>query len=238
MKILPISDLHLDINENPFTIIESLAPADVLVIAGDLCQSQLFSRCIRILCEKYPQVVYVPGNHDFYDSAFHPVIQTLHMPPDTRPSNYHLLYNTDVTIAGQRFVGTTLWFPLAPNLNLCWGFSDFTYIRMFNEWYESENDRARSFLTDNIRPGDYVITHHAPSKKSISPQYRGSSFNPFYYTPLDPLVSKTKARIWQHGHMHSPQDYMLGETRVLCNPYGYESRGEPHTFRSDLVIEL
>jgi hypothetical protein len=27
--------------------------------------------------------------------------------------------------------------------------------------------------------------------------------------------------LWTHGHMHDPFDYMIGSTRVVCNPRGY-----------------
>jgi predicted NBD/HSP70 family sugar kinase len=28
-------------------------------------------------------------------------------------------------------------------------------------------------------------------------------------------------KCWVHGHTHSTHDYMIGNTRVLCNPRGY-----------------
>ena len=30
-----------------------------------------------------------------------------------------------------------------------------------------------------------------------------------------------KIKYWIHGHMHSNVDYMIGDTRVVCNPRGY-----------------
>ena len=27
--------------------------------------------------------------------------------------------------------------------------------------------------------------------------------------------------LWTHGHTHEPMDYMIGTTRVVCNPRGY-----------------
>lgn len=37
-----------------------------------------------------------------------------------------------------------------------------------------------------------------------------------------------------HGHIHAQSDYRVGETRVICNPAGYE--GLNHNPR--LLVEL
>ena len=28
-------------------------------------------------------------------------------------------------------------------------------------------------------------------------------------------------KLWIHGHMHNRSDYMIGDTRIVCNPRGY-----------------
>jgi hypothetical protein len=28
--------------------------------------------------------------------------------------------------------------------------------------------------------------------------------------------------LWTHGHMHNTSDYLMGDTRVVCNPRGYD----------------
>lgn len=35
-------------------------------------------------------------------------------------------------------------------------------------------------------------------------------------------------KLWVHGHMHNASDYVIGDTRVVCNPKGYpgEKNGE------------
>jgi hypothetical protein len=35
------------------------------------------------------------------------------------------------------------------------------------------------------------------------------------------ILDHPQIRLWTHGHMHDPSDYMIGETRVVCNPRGY-----------------
>lgn len=67
-----------------------------------------------------------------------------------------------------------------------------------------------------------IVTHFAPSPYSISPQYAGSPLNPAFASNLnDFITSNPQIRLWCHGHVHTPCDYILGETRVICNPFGY-----------------
>ena len=35
------------------------------------------------------------------------------------------------------------------------------------------------------------------------------------------IMDRPQIKVWQHGHMHNVSDYMMGETRVVCNPRGY-----------------
>ena len=82
-----------------------------------------------------------------------------------------------------------------------------------------------------------VMTHHAPSRLSISPQFLGSDINGAFVSDLaDAIIDTDYEFTWVHGHVHQNHDYMLGKCRVLCNPYGYhnENRG----FIPTLEIEL
>jgi hypothetical protein len=35
------------------------------------------------------------------------------------------------------------------------------------------------------------------------------------------IVDHPQIKLWTHGHTHHPFDYIVGETRVICNPRGY-----------------
>ena len=43
------------------------------------------------------------------------------------------------------------------------------------------------------------------------------------------VLASAGARLWLHGHTHAPRDYVVGTTRVVCNPRGYphEKRKPP-----------
>lgn len=76
-----------------------------------------------------------------------------------------------------------------------------------------------------------VVGHHAPSKGSEHPKYkRDSLMNGAYNSRLDEFIlDNPQIKLWTHGHTHEDFDYMIGATRVVCNPRGYinhESRAD------------
>ena len=69
-----------------------------------------------------------------------------------------------------------------------------------------------------------IVTHHAPSPYSISQQYAGSMLNPAFASNLNEfIISNPHIRLWCHGHCHNRCDYILGGTRVVCDPFGYNN---------------
>jgi Icc-related predicted phosphoesterase len=74
-----------------------------------------------------------------------------------------------------------------------------------------------------------VLTHHAPSPRSIPPKWLGDPLNCAFASDLEALVAESGARLWVHGHIHGQSDYLIGETRVIANPRGYP-RGMSATF--------
>ena len=49
-------------------------------------------------------------------------------------------------------------------------------------------------------------------------------------------VEQSGAKLWIHGHTHGSRDYMLGQTRVICNPRGYPPFNQQ--FNPNLVVEV
>jgi hypothetical protein len=76
------------------------------------------------------------------------------------------------------------------------------------------NDTAKKYV---------VVGHHAPSMQSCADRFRGDRImNGGFYTELgDFMVYRPQIKLWVHGHTHDPYDYVIGETRVVCNPRGY-----------------
>jgi len=68
-----------------------------------------------------------------------------------------------------------------------------------------------------------VVGHHAPSKASTHPRYKDEYLmNGGYSTELSEFIlDHPQIKAWTHGHTHEEFDYMIGSTRVMCNPRGY-----------------
>jgi predicted phosphodiesterase len=68
-----------------------------------------------------------------------------------------------------------------------------------------------------------VVGHHSPSKQSTKPQYENDVLvNGAYSSDLTEFIlNHPQIKVWTHGHTHHEFDYMLGSTRIVCNPRGY-----------------
>jgi len=73
-----------------------------------------------------------------------------------------------------------------------------------------------------------VVGHHAPSKASTHPRYKSEILmNGAYSTNLDNFILDRRGiKLWTHGHTHEDFDYMIGTTRIVCNPRGYDGYEE------------
>lgn len=79
------------------------------------------------------------------------------------------------------------------------------------------------FMIDNSNKKFVVVGHHAPSKSSTKPTYKGDHLmNGGYSSELTEFIlNNRQIKYWTHGHTHDDFDYMIGTTRVVCNPRGY-----------------
>ena len=82
-----------------------------------------------------------------------------------------------------------------------------------------------------------MITHHAPSPRSIHPRSARDPLMPGYASDLEEVIERFQPALWIHGHVHRAVDFSIGRTRVLANPRGYD-REAWVGYRPDLVIEL
>jgi hypothetical protein len=69
-----------------------------------------------------------------------------------------------------------------------------------------------------------VVGHHTPSHASCHPRYKDDSLmNGGYHSDLSEFIlDRPGIKLWTHGHTHELFDYMIGSTRVVCNPRGYD----------------
>ncbi len=241
MKLQILSDLHMEFfaPEARKSFWESLqTDADVVLLAGDMATAPELGETLWWFCANYPEVIYVCGNHEFYRSSLGRVRGALAAVSE-RLENLHVLDNDAVTIGGQRFLGTTLWFPDGEaNATYSVMLNDFHMIKGFGEQVYPEAERADAFLRAELQRGDVVVTHHLPSRRSVHAMHGDSPLTCFFVHPQDALVEERRPALWVHGHAHNSCDYHLGDTRVVCNPYGYLDNEENQGFVERLMVDV
>ena len=255
MKIQVVSDLHLEFH-NPLPPVAG--DADVLICAGDL--APINTGAVRYTAEawaKAPHILYVPGNHEYYGADIDRARKQL--AEECAKHGITLLDTDAIVIDEVHFIGATLWTdflvdglasePGAHRAAL--GVSDFDG-RIQHErgtgrftTYESvrRHREERAFieaeLADAERDGTtaVVISHHAPTPRSIAPKFCGSTLNPAFASNLEPVIARYQPALWIHGHVHSSVDVTLGDTRILANPGGYNAKENPD-YDPTLCVDL
>tara|TARA_Y100000034_G_scaffold132274_1_gene194854 strand:- start:3779 stop:4507 length:729 start_codon:yes stop_codon:yes gene_type:complete len=242
MKIKVFSDLHVEFHkQHAFNFIRSLCAddADVLCLAGDIGLEVDGSVDLAVgeFCGHYNHVVFVAGNHEFYNSSLECVAKAMAELESAFP-NFHWLENSSIEIEGQRFIGCTLWFADSiKGRKYQRRLNDFNLIRDFRNWVFKANSKSRAYLRDNIQEGDVVLTHHIPLVEGIAPHYLGDPLTEFFLDqqPLDVLA---RPKIWCFGHTHESFDFEKYGTRFVCNPYGYYVSAPNINFDESKIIEI
>ncbi len=226
MKINYISDLHLEFGPLQF----EPEAGDILILAGDIC-----IKCrvdwINDIASRFNHVIYVLGNHEFYRGTIN---NTYAKTKKTLVDNVHLLENESITIDDVTFHGATLWSDFLNGNPMSYmrcadAMNDYRLIRGGSGKYRFKPQIAHSlhniskvFLQENVKEGDVVVTHMAPSFLSVHERYKKDTYiNGSYASDLSEVILDTKPELWFHGHMHNSVDYTIGNTRILCNPRGY-----------------
>jgi hypothetical protein len=248
MKIRYMSDLH--IGRNPYSDYTLPVMADedntVLILAGDIGDEQYHVPFLYDVCSRHKEVVYVFGNHEYYNGCLSTARQTLIDAFPYYPSNLHILHEGEVIIDDIVFLGTPLWTDFDNENPNCmydakYGMNDYKGISVgTRDWFSMltpdhilyEHKRQLSWL--KIRLDHWkalgkienviVVTHHGPTWLSISPRFVGDSLNGCFVSDLSSVMDQYAVPYWFHGHVHDQIDYMMYDTRVLCNPKGYVGR--------------
>ena len=256
MRIQVLSDLHLEFGGAG---VPPLAPdAEVVVMAGDLAPAKRRpARLAARVWKDAAHILYVPGNHEYYGSQ---IANAQHMLAlDCADCGVTLLDTAAVTIGHVRFIGATLWtdflleggpreldvhHAVGEGLNDFCGSIRGASWRNFTTWEAAHRHaRDRAFIEAGlVEAGDagleaVVVTHHAPSPRSIHPRFAGDPLNPGFASNLEAVIRRFQPALWVHGHVHDAVDFTIGRTRVLANPRGY-NRVEAMDFVPDLAVDL
>lgn len=246
-----LSDLHLSRQGLPIPQTD----ADIIVLAGDIARPK---EALEWASGFSKPVLYVAGNHEFYGSSIDGTLDNLRKL--AVGTGIYILDNSEIVLHGVRFLGSTLWsdFNLyGPGTTRQQAITEaLAFIRDFAR-IETGYSPAHTFspadmealfnanrvwlqdkLSQSFDGPTVVITHHAPSPKSIHPRFEGSLINNCFVSNSEYLLGSDRAALWIHGHTHDSFDYVVNGTRVVCNPRGYAKDGvnENAAFDPALII--
>lgn len=196
---------------------------------------------INRCCERFKHVIMVMGNHEHYHGDF-ALSANLIRGTFGDLHNFHLLDKEWLIINGVLFFGGSLWTDLNNENPLTINYvqhhmNDYQHIKntgpLAGGYFLPEDSvedhyafrRALDTVLE-LHPTVPVVVcgHHAPSKASTHPRYKTEyHMNGAYSTDLDNwILDRRQIKLWTHGHTHEDFDYMIGTTRVVCNPRGYD----------------
>lgn len=250
MRIAIASDLHLEFAPIKLTNTKN---AEVLILAGDICTAKHLVKYLDFFkdcAEQFKHVVYIAGNHEHYNYLFNDTLKDL-KEGLAAWDNIHVLDNETFELDDKVFIGSTLWTnmnnecPLTMNAAQ-FAMPDFKIVKYYNgkNYFKYtpaqsviEHDKSLKYIKRviaNCSDKDYylerdviVVSHHAPSKKSIHPRFAYETLmNGAFHSELDYMMELSdNIKLWIHGHMHDKFEYKIGITNVVCNPRGYPKEG-------------
>lgn len=231
MDIAELSDIHLEQYRNGDTavnFIKYLRPTithDVLILSGDIFSLNSTNK-FRYLDEfrKWAvEIIYVPGNHEYYNT--NPLIEGQKELDKLQTEGIRVLgpnNHRSYMIDGIKFVGTTAWYPDNATVRYrVQNWADKGYIKNFISWWSAHQVEERKLLWEEVEENSIVITHMLPSFKCISPTYFGDPYNCLYVSDLEDLLLEKNPAFWFSGHSHESSDLIIGNTRCIRNPIGY-----------------
>ncbi len=266
MKLQIVSDLHLEFA--PIEL--NNAGADVLILSGDILvadylkrpetsphypRAQEWIKWFEGLGEKFPHIIYVLGNHEHYHGRFYETTDILRQYLG-HIKNLHILDQDCVDLDGIRFIGGTLWTDFDhDNLKAMIikdALNDYNCVQGRNYKKLQTGETAYyhanflNLITQQAQVHDKIVIvgHHAPSYNSVGEGFRWgqrAQYNPGYASHLDDFVRRhPQIVLWTHGHMHDSSDYVIGKTRIVANPRGYQKSTKPENtyFDPNFIVEI
>lgn len=259
MRLLVLSDLHREIWKEfgPGIDLAASRP-DLVVLAGDIDEGD---RAVNWAARKFAglPVLYVHGNHEAYGHNLEEARREI-ADACTATPNIHFLDCSEFHIGNVRFLGATLWTDFClfgeDARAKCMSASeevmaDYECIRLAEAggrklrahdtaaYHAEQVAWLRAMLQRPHEGKTVVITHMAPSLRSVVAQYANDPVSAGFASNLDDMLPQ--ADVWIHGHMHDSFDYEIDGCRVVCNPLGYQRpNGNPENakFNPGFIVEV
>ena len=249
MRIRILSDLHREFGP---TDIPRLA-ADLIVLAGDISTKLNGLGWMKDFCGDIP-TAFVCGNHEFYGDKLPRVRERIQ--EATAETNIHALENAFFAVGDWFVYGCTLWTDMALLGDWQQGaaeaatwMNDYKRVRNSAKGYKRLTpaetrklhlmsvESMRRFFESHDPRKTVIVTHHAPSIRSLPPKRRTEIESCAYASNLDTFIEEHQPSLWIHGHIHHNNDYTIGSTRIVANPQGYPMEVN-RKFIPDLVLDV
>lgn len=245
MKIRIMSDLHLEFGTM------TVPPTDddkdtILVLAGDIGLAEkewTFKEFVEDMSMQFKEVIFIMGNHEHYKGKFPTTKEKLLTALADCP-NVHVLEKETKVFGDVAFICATMWTSMnnhdifvmeTARLNM----NDYHLVRTgppSEPW--KRKLLPKDTVQDHVNAVHYifaeiekqkeagnkvvVVTHQGPSFQSVAECYKGQALNDAYVSNLDERIIESSPDVWIHGHTHVSFDYNIEDTRVICNPRGYD----------------
>lgn len=224
MKIRLLSDIHQEFYEDR-TLYQTKGE-DVLVLAGDIHvgHEAVMNTIAKFMHGGQPNVIYVPGNHEYYKSSLK------EFDGGIIRSFAQVLNPGVVKIGDVTFIGATGWTNFRKDriakLACARSISDFRLIRGFDtdhcDLLHTEHFKYIFDAYAAVEGKKVIVTHFLPAIECIAPEYVGTDLLNYYFAnDYGNQIADMKDTTWLFGHTHTVMDFMLGDTRMIANPYGY-----------------
>lgn len=259
-----MSDLHLEFSCGRLSVPKTDDDKDtILVLAGDIglaAKTATYKEFVEDMSVQFKEVIYVMGNHEHYKGKFR-TTKTKLLEAFADCPNVHILEKDVRVFDGVAFIGATLWTSMNNMdpfvmMDVKTNMNDYKTIRngpVSMPWkckldpMDTVGDHLNAvhYIFEEIpkqkEAGNkvVVVTHMAPSWQSVDEKFKMDPMNGAYVSNLDYKIVDADPQLWFHGHTHVSLDYNIENTRVICNPRGYDTGTDLNPdFDNCKVIEI
>jgi len=241
MKLLPLSDIHLEVITDGEELHIPNTTADMILFLGDIGMGEQGLCWAMKQCERLGiKGLYVPGNHEYYGHDINQLDERLRT--ISAGSLVNLLNCDELIVGNYRFLGCTLWTDFSafgdPVSNLAVVKSRIKDYRKIHTL--TSNAEKRLFtpedalvvhqahktwllrkLAEPFHGKTVLLTHHGISRECQHPQFPIDEVAGSYWSDLESLF-KGKIELACFGHTHANLDQQSkAGFRMVSNQMGY-----------------
>ena len=250
MALQILSDLHLEV-PNAYDIFKIVPTAPYLALLGDIGNvvphKDDFLAFLTLQLKQFRVLLFVPGNHEAYDSNWPSTLDILRAFEQDVCTNSSLgefvllnrksfrLPRTNTIVLGCSLFSLI---PAESEMRVSLGLNDFLQtsdwdVNMHNEAHKRDlawlNEQVKELAHSDVKI--IIFTHWSPSldAAALEPRHAGSPITSGFSTDLykEECFKNEKVKLWAFGHTHYNCDFTIEREgraeglRLLANQRGY-----------------